>query len=112
MLVVRNDYDGLRRYAYVATATTPAPHACTPTSVCSRDDAIGRDLTELFNYSPPATSRAKYQKLLVAPKMLKQALFRRSSARSRTSAGRARPHPVEAHHQRCRYRPALTPAAA
>ena len=39
-------------------------------------DEYGRDLTELFNYLTTGYKpRRKYQKLLVAPKMLKTALL-------------------------------------
>lgn len=77
-LVVRNDYDGLRRYAHVSTGNYHAGTArlYTDLAVFTCDDAIGRDLTELFNYLTTGYKpRRKYQKLLVAPKQLKQALL-------------------------------------
>jgi polyphosphate kinase len=77
-LVVRNDYDGLRRYAHVATGNYHAGTArlYTDLGLFTCDDAIGRDLTELFNYLTTGYKpRRKYQKLLVAPKQLKQALL-------------------------------------
>ena len=77
-LVVRNDYDGLRRYAHVSTGNyhggTARLYGDVALFTC--DDAIGRDLTELFNYLTTGYKpRRKYAKLLVAPKMLKQALL-------------------------------------
>lgn len=77
-LVVRNDYDGLRRYAHIATgnyhAGTARMYADLGLFTC--DEQIGRDLTELFNYLTTGYKpRRKYGKLLVAPKQLKQALL-------------------------------------
>jgi polyphosphate kinase len=77
-LVVRQDYDGLRRYAHLATGNYHAGTArlYTDLALFTCDDAIGRDLTELFNYLTTGYKpRRKYQKLLVAPKQLKQALL-------------------------------------
>jgi polyphosphate kinase len=77
ILVVRNDYDGLRRYAHLATGNYHAGTArlYTDLALFTCDDSIGRDLTELFNYLTTGYKpRRKYQKLLVAPKQLKQAL--------------------------------------
>src|SRR3569833_1732083 len=77
-LVVRNDYDGLRRYAHIATGNYHAGTArlYTDLGLFTCDDAIGRDLTELFNFLMTGYKpRRKYQKLLVAPKQLKQALL-------------------------------------
>ncbi|MBV8761073.1 MAG: polyphosphate kinase 1 [Deltaproteobacteria bacterium] len=77
-LVVRQDYDGLRRYAHIATGNY---HAGTARLYCDLglftcDEQIGRDLTELFNYLTTGYKpRRKYGKLLVAPKQLKQALL-------------------------------------
>ncbi|MDB4953707.1 MAG: Polyphosphate kinase [Myxococcales bacterium] len=77
-LVVRNDYDGLRRYAHVATGNYHGGTArlYSDLALFTCDDAIGRDLTELFNYLTTGYKpRRKYAKLLVAPKMLKAALL-------------------------------------
>ena len=78
ILVVRQDYDGLRRYAHVATGNYHAGTArqYTDLGLFTCDDMIGRDLTELFNYLTTGYKpRRKYHKLLVAPKQLKQALL-------------------------------------
>jgi polyphosphate kinase len=77
-LVIRDDYDGLRRYAHVATGNYHGGTArlYTDLALFTCDDAIGRDLTELFNYLTTGYKpRRKYTKLLVAPKMLKAALL-------------------------------------
>lgn len=77
-LVVRQDFDGLRRYAHIATGNYHAGTArlYTDVGLFSCDDALGNDLSELFNYLTTGYKpRRKYQKLLVAPKILKQALL-------------------------------------
>ncbi len=78
VLVVRQDFDGIRRYAHVATGNYHAGTArlYTDLGMFTCDDGIGRDLTELFNYLTTGYKpRRKYTKLLVAPKQLKQALL-------------------------------------
>ncbi len=77
-LVVRHDYDGLRRYAHVATGNYHSGTArlYTDVGLFTCDEGIGRDLTELFNYLTTGYKpRRKYTKLLVAPKQLKSALL-------------------------------------
>jgi polyphosphate kinase len=77
-LVIRHDYDGLRRYAHVATGNYHSGTArlYTDLGLFTCDDGIGRDLTELFNYLTTGYKpRRKYQKLLVAPKQLKSQLL-------------------------------------
>jgi polyphosphate kinase len=94
-LVVRNDYDGLRRYAHVATGNYHAGTArlYTDLAVFTCDDAIGRDLTELFNYLTTGYKpRRKYQKLLVAPKQLKPALLEKIEREIALQGGGGRGH--------------------
>ena len=94
-LVVRNDFDGLRRYAHVATGNYHAGTArlYTDLAVFMSDDAIGRDLTELFNYLTTGYKpRRKYHKLLVAPKMLKQALLEKIEREIAIQGGGGRGH--------------------
>ena len=94
-LVVRNDYDGLRRYAHVATGNYHAGTArlYTDLGMFTCDDAIGRDLTELFNYLTTGYKpRRKYSKLLVAPKMLKQALLEKIEREIANQGGGGRGH--------------------
>jgi polyphosphate kinase len=77
-LVIRHDYDGLRRYAHLATGNYHSGTARLYTDVgfFTCDEGIGRDLTELFNYLTTGYKpRRKYQKLLVAPKQLKTGLL-------------------------------------
>jgi len=77
-LVVRRDYDGLRRYAHVATGNY---HAGTARLYCDLgmltcDPDVCADLTELFNYLTTGYTPARnYKKILPAPKILKRALL-------------------------------------
>src|SRR5678816_3534828 len=94
-LVVRNDYDGLRRYAHLATGNYHAGTArlYTDLALFTCDDSIGRDLTELFNYLTTGYKpRRKYQKLLVAPKQLKQALLEKIEREIAIQGGGGRGH--------------------
>nr|MBA3821709.1 polyphosphate kinase 1 [Deltaproteobacteria bacterium] len=95
VLVVRNDFDGIRRYAHVATGNYHAGTArlYTDLGIFTCDDAIGRDLTELFNYLTTGYKpRRKYTKLLVAPKMLKQALLDKIDREIAIQGGGGRGH--------------------
>jgi polyphosphate kinase len=80
ILVVRQDYDGLRLYAHVGTGNYHAGTArlYSDLGLLTSDRAIGRDLTELFNYLTTGYKpKRKYQKLLPAPALLKQGLLDR-----------------------------------
>jgi polyphosphate kinase len=75
--VIRRDYNGLRRYAHIGTGNYHSGTArlYSDLGLLTCDEAIGQDLTELFNYltgySPPPT----YRKILTAPYTLKQSLL-------------------------------------
>ncbi len=78
VLVVRNDYSGLRRYVHIGTGNYHAGNARLYTDLglltCNQD--IGRDITELFNYLTTGfTPKRDYRKILPAPKLLKRALL-------------------------------------
>jgi polyphosphate kinase len=78
ILVVRQDYDGLRRYAHIGTGNYHAETAriYADLGLLTSDDDIGQDLTELFNYLTTGYEpRRHYRKLLPAPVYLKQALI-------------------------------------
>jgi polyphosphate kinase len=78
ILVVRQDYNGLRRYAHISTGNYHAGTArqYSDIGLLTCDDAIGHDLTELFNYLTTGFKpRRNYLRLLPAPKLLKQALL-------------------------------------
>jgi polyphosphate kinase len=78
ILVVRQDYNGLRRYAHIGTGNYHAGTAriYTDFGLLTCDDAIGQDLTELFNYLTTGyRPKRNYRKLLPAPTLLKKALL-------------------------------------
>jgi polyphosphate kinase len=77
ILVVRKDYNGLRRYAHIGTGNY---HAGTARLYCDLgmltcDDAIAQDLTELFNYLTGYSPPPRYRKILTSPYTLKKALL-------------------------------------
>ena len=78
ILVVRNDYSGLRRYVHIGTGNYHAGNArlYTDFGLLTSDPDIGRDITELFNYLTTGfTPKRNYRKILPAPKLLKRALL-------------------------------------
>ena len=78
ILVVRNDYSGLRRYVHIGTGNYHAGNArlYTDLGLLTCDQDIGRDITELFNYLTTGfTPKRNYRKILPAPKLLKRALL-------------------------------------
>lgn len=78
ILVVRQDYDGIRRYVHVGTGNYHAVTAriYTDLGLLTCSESIGQDATELFNYLTTGyTPRRKYQVMLPAPKFLKKALL-------------------------------------
>lgn len=78
ILVVRQDYTGLRRYVHIGTGNYHPGTArlYSDLGLLTSDDAIGQDATELFNYLTTGyTPKRNYLKLLPAPKQLKKALL-------------------------------------
>ncbi len=78
ILVVRNDYDGLRRYVHIGTGNYHAGNAriYTDLGLLTCDSVIGQDMTELFNYLTTGyTPKRNYRKILPAPKVLKRSLI-------------------------------------
>ncbi len=78
IMVVRNDYSGLRRYVHIGTGNYHAGNAklYTDLGLITCDQDIGRDITELFNYLTTGfTPKRNYRKILPAPKLLKRALL-------------------------------------
>jgi polyphosphate kinase len=78
ILVVRQDYDGLRRYAHVGTGNYHAGTArlYADIGLLTADPDIGSDLTELFNYLTTGYKPSRnYRKILPAPKILKPAIL-------------------------------------
>ena len=80
ILVVRNDYNGLKRYLHIGTGNYHAGTArlYSDLGILTNDQDLGRDATELFNYLTTGyTPERYYRKLLPAPKVLKAALLAR-----------------------------------
>lgn len=77
-LVVRRDYNGIRRYVHLGTGNYHADTARIYSDIgfFTSDDQIGQDVTELFNYLTTGfTPKRNYKKLLPAPKHLKRGLL-------------------------------------
>ncbi len=80
ILVVRQDYDGLRRYAHIGTGNYHPGTAriYSDFGLLTCDDIIGSDLTELFNYLTTGyRAKRRYRKIVPAPSMLKHVLLER-----------------------------------
>ncbi|MGH7790268.1 MAG: polyphosphate kinase 1 [Candidatus Binatia bacterium] len=78
ILVVRQDYTGLRRYAHIGTGNYHPGTArlYSDVGLLTCDEEIGQDLTELFNYLTTGyRPKRNYRKLLPAPTLLKPALI-------------------------------------
>jgi len=78
ILVVRRDYNGLRRYAHIGTGNYHAGTArlYADFGLLTVDEKIGEDLTELLNFLTTGyRPKRDYQKILPAPSILKQALL-------------------------------------
>jgi len=78
IMVVRQDFNALRRYVHVGTGNYHADTAriYRDIGLLSCNEALGNDVTELFNYLTTGFKpRRKYGLLLTAPRFLKQALL-------------------------------------
>ncbi len=77
ILVIRQDFKGLRRYVHVGTGNYHPVTArlYADLGMLLYDKQVGRDATELFNYLTTGfTPKRSYTQMLPAPKILKQAL--------------------------------------
>src|SRR5262249_35842479 len=80
LLVVRQDYDGLRRYVH---ASTGHPHPETARiyadiGMLTSDPVIAQDANELFNYLTPGYGANRlYRRILPGPARLKRGLLER-----------------------------------
>jgi polyphosphate kinase len=80
ILVVRQDFDGLRRYAHIGTGNyhpeTARIYSDVGLLTCDRD--IAADVTELFNFLTTGfMAQWRYRKLAPSPHFLKKALLSR-----------------------------------
>ncbi len=79
-LVVRQDFQGLRRYVHIGTGNYHAETAriYSDVGLITCDDTIAQDVTELFNYLTTGfTARRNYRAIVPAPRLLKKALLMR-----------------------------------
>jgi len=92
ILVLRQDYNGLKRYAHIGTGNYHAGTArlYSDLGLLTCDEAIGHDLTELFNYLTTGYKpKRDYQKLLPAPTILKSVMLAKIERESKNArAGR------------------------
>ena len=82
ILVVRQDFNGLRRYVHIGTGNYHSETAriYSDLGLFIYDREIGKDATELFNYLTTGyTPKRHYFKLLPAPKILKKTLLEKIS---------------------------------
>lgn len=80
IMVVRQDYSGLRRYLHFGTGNYHPDTArlYSDLGLFTCDEELGEDATELFNYLTTGyTPKRHYRKLLPAPKLLKKGLLTR-----------------------------------
>ncbi len=78
IMIVRQDFDALRRYVHVGTGNYHADTSriYSDVGLLSCSEALSNDITELFNYLTTGFKpRRKYSRLLTAPRFLKQALL-------------------------------------
>jgi polyphosphate kinase len=78
IMIVRQDYNALRRYVHIGTGNYHADTAriYSDIGLLSCSEGLGNDVTELFNYLTTGFKpRRKYSQLLTAPRFLKQALL-------------------------------------
>ncbi|UCH61466.1 MAG: polyphosphate kinase 1, partial [Anaerolineales bacterium] len=69
LLVVRKEGEGIRRYMHLGTGNYNAVTAqiYEDLGLFTADEAIGADVSDLFNYLTGYSNKKEYQKLLVAP---------------------------------------------
>lgn len=95
IMVVRQDYNGLRRYLHIGTGNYHAETArlYSDVGMLTCDQVVAEDVTELFNFLTTGFMlKRKYSKLAIAPRMLKKALLdkiEREIALHQTSGGGA-----------------------
>lgn len=80
ILVVRRDYNGIRRYVHIGTGNyhSDTSRLYSDLGLLTCDPAIGQDVTELFNYLTTGLSPKRvYRKLLPAPRLAKRGLLER-----------------------------------
>lgn len=78
-LVVRRDEDGIRRYIHLGTGNynPVTSRMYTDLSFFTCHPAVGADVSDLFNALTGYSRKATYNKLLVAPRMMREQILER-----------------------------------
>ncbi|GAC1668614.1 MAG: RNA degradosome polyphosphate kinase [Candidatus Dormibacteraceae bacterium] len=78
MLVVRQEGEGIRRYAHIATGNYNASTAglFEDIALFTADPDVTSDIAELFNYLTGYSRQSSYKKLLVAPTTLRSGMVK------------------------------------
>src|ERR1700682_5269380 len=78
MLVVRQEGEGVRRYAHIATGNYNASTAGSFEDIAlfTADPDVTADIAELFNYLTGYSRQSSYRKLLVAPTSLRSGMVK------------------------------------
>jgi polyphosphate kinase len=76
-LVMRQEADGIRRYAHIGTGNYNPKTArlYEDLGLLTADDELGADLTDLFNFLTGYSRQGRYRKLLVAPFSLRNRIL-------------------------------------
>jgi polyphosphate kinase len=77
VLVVRQDHDGLRRYVHIGTGNYNSKTARLYEDVgfLTCDPRVGADVTQLFNHLTGYSREVNFESLLVAPRVMRNALL-------------------------------------
>ena len=92
ILVVRRDFNGLRRYAHIGTGNYHSGTArlYSDLGMLTCDDEIAQDLTELFNVMTGYGTQRDYRRLITAPDEFRPAILERIAAETAAPDGRIR----------------------
>lgn len=88
-LVVRQEDDGIRRYAHIGTGNYNSKTArlYEDLGLLTCDPDLGADLTDLFNFLTGYSRQSEYRKLIVAPIGLRARVLELISAQTRLGPG-------------------------
>jgi polyphosphate kinase len=89
IVIVRQDYNGLRRYVHIGTGNyhTDKAREFVDIGILTCDDDIGQDVSELFNYLTTGFNvKRKYLKLIVGPIFLKKTILQKIDRETALSA--------------------------
>ncbi len=89
-MVVREEADGIRRYCHVGTGNYNHRTArlYEDIGLLTADPVVGDDLADLFNYLTGYSRARDYERILVAPEMLRSRLYELIDAEIASGSGR------------------------